>query len=268
MRDDMVAFWKRHFVPGNAALVVAGDISMEELRAVADKVFAGWEGPASAPVALGATETTAARVIIVDKPGSPQTQLRVAGIGAARSSPDFRALQVMNLALGGLFSSRINMNLREAHGYSYGASSAFVFRRGAGPFVVAAGVRTDATALSVTEIFSEMAGMVETPMGGEELRKAKDSMVNSLPGAFETSLDAVGSFSNIFVYDLGLDYYTRYAGQVNAVTAAQALDVARRYLVPERLVVIAVGDRAVIEDDLRALNLGDVEFRDAQARIQ
>ena len=93
-------------------------------------------------------------------------------------------------------------------------------------------------------------------------------MVNSLPGAFETSLDAVGSFSNIFVYDLGLDYYTRYAGQVNAVTAAQALDVARRYLVPERLVVIAVGDRAVIEDDLRALNLGDVEFRDAQARIQ
>ena len=268
MRDDMVAFWQRHFVPGNAALVVAGDISMEALRAVADEVFAGWEGPASALVALGATETTAARVIIVDKPGSPQTQLRVAGIGAARSSPDFRALQVMNLALGGLFSSRINMNLREAHGYSYGASSAFVFRRGAGPFVVAAGVRTDATALSVMEIFSEMAGMVETPMGGEELRKAKDSMVNSLPGAFETSLDAVGSFSNIFVYDLGLDYYTRYAGQVNAVTAAQALDVARRYLVPERLVVIAVGDRAVIEDDLRALNLGDVEFRDEQARIQ
>jgi len=267
-RDDMVAFWRRHFVPGNAALVVAGDISMEALREVADKVFAGWEGPASAPAALGATETTAARVIIVDKPGSPQTQLRVVGIGAARSSPDFRALQVMNLALGGLFSSRINMNLREAHGYSYGASSAFVFRLGAGPFVVAAGVRTDATALSVTEIFNEMAGMVETPMGEEELRKAKDSMINSLPGAFETSLDAVGSFSNIFVYDLGLDYYTRYAGQVNAVTATQTLDVARRHLVRERLVVIAVGDRAVIEDDLRALNLGDVEFRDAQARIQ
>jgi zinc protease len=93
-------------------------------------------------------------------------------------------------------------------------------------------------------------------------------MVNSLPGAFETSLNAVSSFSNIFVYDLGLDYYTRYAGQVHAVTAAQALDAARRFLEPDRLVVIAVGDRSAIEADLRALDLGDVEFRDAQARIQ
>ena len=160
------------------------------------------------------------------------------------------------------------MNLREEHGYSYGAFSAFVFRRSAGPFVAGAGVRTDATALSVTEIFKEIAGMVAAPMSGEELQKAKDSMVNSLPGAFETSLDSVSSFSNIFVYDLGLDYYTRYAGQVHAVTAVQALDVARRYLVPEELVVIAVGDRAVIEEDLRALDLGDLEFRDAQARIQ
>jgi zinc protease len=268
MRDDMVAFWRQHFVPGNAALVVAGDISMGALRALADKAFAGWEGSAAAPATLGAAETTAARVIVVDKPGSPQTLLRVAGIGAARSSPDFRALQVMNLALGGLFSSRINMNLREEHGYSYGAFSTFVFRRGAGPFVVGAGVRTDATALSVTEIFKEIGGIVAAPMGGEELRKAKDSMVNSLPGAFETGLDAVGNFSNIFVYDLGLDYYTQYAGQVNAVTAAQALDVAQRYLVPDRLVVIAVGDRAVIEGDLTALDLGDVEFRDAQGRIQ
>ena len=267
-RDDMVAFWQRHFVPGNAALVVAGDISMGALRALAEKAFAGWEGATPAPVTLGETESTAARVIIVDKPGAPQTQLRVADIGAARSSPDFRALQVMNMALGGLFSSRINMNLREEHGYSYGAYSAFVFRRGAGPFVVAAGVRTDATAPSVTEIFTEIGGMVAGPVSGEELRKAKDAMANSLPGAFETSLDAANSFSNIFVYDLGLDYYARYAGQVNAVTAAQALDVARRYLVPEHLVVIAVGDRAVIESDLRALDLGDVEFRDAQGRIQ
>ncbi|MDA1183742.1 MAG: pitrilysin family protein [Acidobacteria bacterium] len=263
-RDDMVAFWQRHFVPGNAALVVAGDISMAELRVLADKAFGTWEGEAQAPVTLGAPKTTTARVIIVDKPGAPQTQLRLAGIGAARSSPDFRALQVMNMALGGLFSSRINMNLREEHGYSYGAYSAFVFRRGAGPFVAAAGVRTDATALSVTEVLSEVAGMVAAPMTAEELQKAKDAMVNSLPGAFETSLDAANSFSNIFVYDLGLDYYARYAGQVNAVTAVQALDVARRYLVLRDLVVIAVGDRSAIEADLLALDLGEVQFRDAQ----
>ena len=266
MRDDMVAFWKQHFVPGNAALVVAGDISMSELCGLAEKAFGAWTGGAPTRAVLGDADTTTARVIIVDTPGTPQTQLRVAGIGAARSSPDFRALQVMNTALGGLFSSRINMNLREQHGYSYGAYSTFVFRRGAGPFLVAGGVRTDVTAPAVTEIFQEIAGMIEKPIPQEELQKAKDSMANSLPGAFETSRNAVNSFSNIFVYDLGLDYYTRYARQVNAVTAEQALDVARRYLVPERLVVIAVGDRAAIEEDLRNLSLGTMELWDAQGR--
>ena len=266
MRDEMTAFWTQHFVPNNAALVVAGDISMSELRALADKAFGTWSRGAPARPVLGTPDTTRARVIIVDKPGTPQTQLRVAGIGAARSSPDFRALQVMNNALGGLFSSRINMNLREQHGYSYGTYSAFVFRRGAGPFVVAGGVRTDATAPAVTEIFKEIAGMLEKSMTGEELQKSKDSLANSLPGAFETGLNTVNSFSNIFIYDLGLDYYTRYAQQVNAVTAEQALEVARRYIVPGRLVVIAVGDRAAIEAELRKLNLGGVEIRDAEGK--
>jgi zinc protease len=265
-RDEMLAFWRQNFVPNNAALVVAGDISMAELRALAEKAFGGWARGTPARPALGAPGTTSARVIIVDMPGTPQTQLRVASIGAARSSPDFRPLQVMNNALGGLFSSRINMNLREQHGYSYGTYSQFVFRRNPGPFTVAGGVRTDATAASVSEVFKEIAGMIEKPMTQEELQKSKDSLANSIPAAFETSQNAVNSFSNIFVYDLGLDYYTRYAQQVNAVTAAQALDVAKRYIVPDRLVVIAVGDRKAIEADLRKLNLGSVEIRDAEGR--
>ena len=265
-RDEIVAFWRQHFVPNNVALVVAGDISMGELRALAEKAFGTWSRGAPTRPALGTPDTATARVIIVDKPGTPQTQLRVAGIGAARSSPDFRALQVMNNVLGGLFSSRINMNLREQHGYSYGAYSNFEFRRGAGPFVVAGGVRTDATAPAVTEIFREIAGMIEKPMTAEELRTSKDSLANSLPGAFQTSLNAVSAFSNIFIYDLGLDYYTRYVQQVNAVTAEQALEVARRYLVPDRLVVIAVGDRAAIEAELRKLNLGAVEVRDQEGK--
>ncbi len=184
-------------------------------------------------------------MVIVDKPGAPQTQLRVVSVGAARSSPDFRPLQVMNMALGGLFSSRINMNLREKNGYSYGTYSQFVFRRSPGPFQVAGGVRTDATAPAVTEVFNEISGMLKEPMSTDELQKSKDSLANSLPGAFETSANAVNSFSNVFTYDLGLDYYTRYAQQVNAVTAEQALNVALRYLQPDRLVVIAVGDRKV-----------------------
>ena len=265
-KDDMAAFWKQNFVPNNAALVVAGDISMDELRTMADKSFGAWQAGTPAQPALGAPTTTTAKVVVVDKPGSPQTQVRVASIGAARSSPDFRPMQVMNLALGGLFSSRINMNLREQHGYTYGASSQFAFRRAPGPFQVASGVRTDVTGPAVTEIFKEVRGMVERPVSEEELKKAKDSMSNSLPGAFESSANAVSNFSNVFIYDLGLDYYTSYAEQVNAVTAEQTLAAARKYLVPGSMIVVAVGDKAKIEPQLKKLNLGAIETRDTEGR--
>ena len=265
-RGDMDAFWKQNFVPNNAALVVAGDISLPELRALAEKSFGSWARGTPAQPNLGAPSTTAARIVIVDKVGSPQTQVRVAGIGAARSSPDFRPMQVMNIALGGLFSSRINMNLREAHGYTYGASSGFSFRRAAGPFQVASGIRTDVTAPAVDEIFKELRGMVERPLTEDELTKAKDAMANSLPGAFESSANAVGNFSNVFIYDLGLDYYTKYAAQVNAVTRDQTLTMAKKYLDPSKMVVIAVGDRAKIEAELKKLNLGAIEVRDTEGK--
>ena len=266
-RQDMVRFWTQNFVPNNAALVVAGDISMAQLRALAEKAFAGWQKGAPVRPALSAPETTRARIVIVDKPDAPQTQLRVVGVGAARSSPDFRPLQVMNMALGGLFSSRINMNLREQHGYSYGTYSQFVFRRSPGPFQVAGGVRTDATAPAVAEVFKEIEGIRREPLAADELQKAKDALANSLPGAFETSANAVNSFSNVFTYDLGLDYYNTYARQVNAVTAEQALNVALRYLDPAKLMVVAVGDRKVIEPELQKLKLGEVEIRDAEGRV-
>jgi zinc protease len=266
-REDMLAFWKQNFVPNNAALVVAGDITMDQLRALAEKAFGGWQRGTPARPQLANPETTRAKIVIVDKPGAPQTQLRVVTVGAARSSNDFRPLQVMNMALGGLFSSRINMNLREKNGYSYGTYSQFTFRKSPGPFQVAGGVRTDATAPAVTEIFNEINGVLKEPMEAEELQKAKDSLANALPGAFETSANAVGSFSNVFTYDLGLDYYNRYAQQVNAVTAEQAVNVALRYLQPQRLVIVAVGDRTVIEPELQKLNLGTIEIRDAEGRL-
>jgi zinc protease len=260
-RTDIEAFWRQNFVPGNAAIIVAGDITMTELKPLVEKAFGAWPpGTAARPV-LGTPQTTTARLILVDKPGAPQTEVRVVGIGAARSSADFQAIQVMNMALGGLFSSRINMNLREEHGYTYGASSQFVFRRSAGPFVTAAGVRTDVTAPAVTEILKEVRGIAEKPINADELRLAKDALARSLPGAFETSSNAAGSFSNVYIYDLGLDYFTRYPARVDSVTADQAQAVAQNYLVPGKLIVIAVGDRAKIEPELRKLNLGTVEAR-------
>jgi zinc protease len=265
-RDELQAFWKQNFVPNNAALVVSGDITMSQLQALAEKAFGGWTRGTPASPNLASPPAPQPKLVIVDKPGSPQTQVRVATIGAARSSPDFRPAQVMNLALGGLFGSRINMNLREAHGYTYGARSQFVFRKMPGPFLISSGVRTDVTAPAVNEIFNELRGMVDKPLSDAELKNAKEGLAQSLPGAFETSSDAVGNFANVFVYNLGLDYYPHYGEQVAAVTNAQTLAMAKKYLVPSSMVVVAVGDRAKIEPELRKLNLAPVEVRDLDGK--
>jgi zinc protease len=258
-RDALVNFWKQNFVPNNAALVVAGDITMAELRPIAEKVFGSWQRGTLVAPALTAASSTQAKILIVDRPGAPQTQLRIAAIGAPRSVPEFQPIQVMNTALGGLFSSRINMNLREEHGYTYGAGSGFDFRRGAGPFAIATGVRTDVTAPAVAEILKEVRGMAESPMKTDELARAKDARTQSLPAGFQTSQAAAASFAQLFVYDLGLDYYSHVAERVSAVTAEQALAAAQKYLVPDRMVIVAVGDRAKIEPELRKLNIAPVE---------
>jgi zinc protease len=266
-RDDMLGFWKAHFLPNAAALVVAGDISMNELRAVAEKSFGAWQRGQPPRAAPGAPSTTDARVVIVDTPGAPQTQLRVVGMGAPRSSPDFRPMQLMNQALGGTFAGRVNMNLREKNGYSYGTYSQFVFRRDSGMFQVYGGVRTDVTAPAVREVFNELRGVHERPITQDELVRAKDGLSNSLPGAFETSSNAVSNFANVFTYDLGLDYYAKYAAQVRAVTPEQVHQMAEKYIIPGRMIVVAVGDRKAIEPELQKLNLGPVEIRDAEGRV-
>ena len=258
-RDAMMTYWKQNFVPNNAALVVAGDITMAELRPLAEKVFGAWQRGMPAMPSLAAAATTQARIIIVDRPGAPQTQLRFGAIGAPRSVPEFQAIQIMNTELGGLFSSRINMNLREEHGYTYGAGSGFDFRRGAGPFQIATGVRTDVTAPAVTEILKEVRAMASAPMTAEQLERAKDSRTQTLPAGFQTSQATAASFAQVYVYDLGLDYYSHVADRVNAVTADQALAAAKKYLLPERMVIVAVGDRTKIEPELRKLNVAPVE---------
>ena len=161
-RDELQGFWRRQFVPGNAALVVAGAITLPELRKLAESAFGPGRTEPPRPRSLETRRSAQPRLVLVDRPGSPQTQLSVATIGVPRSSPDYIRLRVMNAILGGLFSSRINLNLREANGYTYGARSQFSFWRGAGPFAVSTGVRTDVTAPAVREIVNEVKRMVET----------------------------------------------------------------------------------------------------------
>ena len=266
-RGDLQKFWGQNFVPNNAALVVSGQISVEELKPLVEKAFGDWQAGTPARPSLGPPETTAARVVFVDKPGAPQTQLRVASIGVPRSTPDYEPLRVMNEALGGLFSSRINLNLREQHGYTYGAGSQFLFRRSAGPFLIASGVRTDVTAPAVGEIFKEVGRMRETMLTPEELSLAKDSLVRSLPSEFETSARVTASASNLFIYDLGLDYYTKFPARLASVTADQVRSVAQKYVIPERLLVVAVGDRSKIEPDLRKMELGGIEVRTPEGML-
>ena len=206
--------------------------------------------------------TTAARTIyLVDKPGSPQSMLVVGGVGAPRSTPDYAAIRVMNAALGGNFSSRLNMNLREQHGYTYGAFSQFAFRRGAGPYTAGGAIRTDVTAPALEETLKELDRIRSVPLSADELRLAKGSVSLSLAGLFETSPDTARTASGLFVYDLPLDYYRRLPAQIDQVDAAQAAAVANQYVKPDVAAIVIVGDRAKVEPEIRKLNLGAIEFR-------
>jgi zinc protease len=193
--------------------------------------------------------------------------VRLLQLGVGRATPDYAALEVMNSELGGLFSSRINLNLREQHGYTYGASSRFVYRRTQGYFAAGGGIRTDATAPAVTEMIKEIRRMIDTPMTAEELALAKDSQSRSLPGMFESSEEASGALSGIFLYNLAPDYYAKLPERLNAVTTADAETVAKKYLHPEQMILICVGDQAKIEPELKKLDLGAIEHRDADGKI-
>jgi zinc protease len=266
-RDDMMNFWKANYVPNNAALVVSGNIALDDLKALAESKFGSWKSGNFSMPKFGPPETTPAKIVIVDRPEAQQTMVRLLQPGVDRSTPDYPALEVMNSELGGLFSSRINMNLREQHGYTYGASSFFVYRRSLGYFVAGGGIRTDATAPAVEEILKEIKRMIETPMTSEELSLAKDSQSRSLPGMFESNGGEAGALSEIFMYSLARDYFASLPERLNAVTAEDAEAVAKKYLRPEQMILVCVGDRAKIEPELLKLDLGSVQIRDADGNI-
>jgi zinc protease len=261
--EELQKFWSEHYAPGNAALFLAGDVTEAESRRLAEKNFGGWTaGEARPPKIPQAPAAPARKVVIVDKPGAPQTALIAFGLGLPRATPDYPAVNVMNSVLGGLFSSRINMNLREKNGFTYGAFSEFLFRRGDGPFLTGARVRTDVTGPAARELFAELNRMRTDPATDDELRLAKENALRSLPGNFETVNDTAGRMAEIFTYGLAVNYYQKLPGDYAAVTAAQVEKAAQDHVHPENLIVVAVGDRAKIQPELEKLNLGPIEVRD------
>ena len=263
-RDELQRFWSEHYAPGNAALFLTGDLTESEARRLAEKDFGSWTasgGATTAPIPQ-APAAPARRVVIVDKPGAPQTALIAFGLGVPRSTPDYPALNVMNSILGGLFSSRINMNLREKNGFTYGAFSEFLFDRGDGPFLAGARVRTDVTGPAGRELFAELNRMRTDPATEDELRLAKENALRSLPGNFETVADTAQLMSEIFIYGLPVNYYQTLPRQYEQVTAAEVEKAAEDHLHPDNLILVAVGDQAKIQPQLEQLNLGPIELRD------
>jgi zinc protease len=257
-RDDLTAFWKQGYVPSNAVLAIAGDLNLAQAKELATKYFGAWSGNATGSRALVTPSPPAKSVALVDKPGAPQTALLLSSLGASRNTPDYVPLEVMNTALGGLFSSRINMNLREEHGYTYGAQSFFQYRRGVGPFFAGGAIRTDATAPATQELFKEVTRIREEELKPEELQKAKDSFSKTLVGLFETTRETASTIGQQFVFGLPVEYYRDLPAQIDKVTGTDALRAAKQYLHPEATIVVGVGDRAKIEPALKQLDVGPI----------
>jgi zinc protease len=262
-RDQLAKFWADHYAPANAALVLAGDINEAEARKLGEQYFGVWSATGTTPNApLPPMPSPPARkVVIVDKPGAPQTALLAFGEGVPRSTPEYAAIDVMNSVLGGLFSSRINMNLREKNGYTYGAFSGFVYYRDGGAFYSGAEVRTDVTAPSAKELFGELNRMRTDPPTSAELKLAEDSELHSLPGQFETVDETARLVADVFIYNLPTNYYQSLPSQYLKLTPYEVEKTAIEYIHPENLTVVAVGDRAKIESGLQQLNLGPIEIR-------
>lgn len=257
-REQLLDFWKGGYTPDNAALVVVGDISADELQVMAQKHFGKWVGTAAQEPARPVKTEIVRRVIVADHGAASQTALRVGTVAASRGSADLVPLRMLNLILGEVYASRITTNLRVEHNYTYMARSQFAFRREPGPFVIGTNVRTEVTAPALVEIFNEIGRVRAEPVTDEDLGFARNAFEGSLVGLFETSGKATTGIGQIFTYDLPLDYYQSLPKQIAAVTASDIQRAAQRYLDPKHMLIIAVGDRAVIVPELRKLDLGAV----------
>jgi zinc protease len=258
-REEVAGFYAKNYGPRGSLLELTGDVTLAEAHKLAEEAFGKWTSAAEPVAPPPAPAVPERKILLVDKPGSPQTALLTFGVGLKRDSPDYAAVVVMNTMLGGLFSSRINMNLREEHGYTYGASSFFRYYRGTGPFISYALVRTDVTAPATEQLFKELDEIHTKPLTDAELRLAKDSIIRSLPGDFESDFGVNGQLSNLWLFGLPQNYYTSLPAKIEAVTSADAQAVAAKYIHPENLLVIEVGDKSKIESGLKDLKLGPIE---------
>jgi predicted Zn-dependent peptidase len=260
-REDCALFHSTWFRPNYAALIVVGDVAPAEMRQKLGAAFGSWKsGTASAPALPSIVQVTGREVVLVDKPGAAQTEIRIGRIGVPRLTPDYYALVVMNTILGGSFTSRLNNNLREEHGYTYGASSTFDFRPLAGPFLAASAVQTAVTDSALVQFMKELRGIRE-PISKEEVERAKNYVALGYPADFQTVGQIAGQIEELVTYGLPDSYFNDFIHNILAVTAEDVVRVARATIDPDNIAVVLVGDRKVIEQPVKALGLGKIIFR-------
>jgi len=261
--DDVRAFASSIWRPNNATLVVTGDFDPATLQGELERVFGAWE-----PRPLPATRPTPAfpslpRLVLVDRPGAPQSVIRLVGPGEPRSSANRPALALLNAVFGGSFTSRLNFNLREQKGYTYGAGSSFGFYRRTGSFAARAAVFTDVTAPAVTEFLRELEGMRGNPIKPDELTKARATLLGRIAEGLSTSGGLAAQFAELRLFGLPLDEPARFVAALEESPAEQIQALAPRYLDGDKMAIVIVGDRAVIEPQLRAIGLPAPVLRDA-----
>jgi zinc protease len=262
--DEIRAFHKGAFVPSGATVVVAGDAEVDELFAVIEEAFGSWETPADAPpvARLAGLEAPALvpshRLAVVARSGAAQSELRIGHICASRDTPDYHAMVLLNMILGGQFVSRVNMNLRQEKGYTYGVRTGFDLRRGLGPFVLQTSVGTEVTAAAIREAIKELDDIRNArPASEEELALARASVTRGYPRGFETAQQVARGVTSLALHNLPDTYFEEFVPRVEAVTREEVARVALQYLDPARMLTLAVGDFDRIAPSLASLNLGE-----------
>jgi len=257
---DLKNFHGRYFLSNNASLIVVGAANVASVQGKLEKAFGSWRtGDIATSTWPGIKQVEKRQIYLADKPGSAQTEIRIGRIGVPRKTDDYFALTVMNTILGGSFTSRLNQNLREQHGYSYGAGSSFSFRPLPGPFLASAAVQTDVTDKALTEFMKELQRILE-PVTDDELARGKNYVALGYPSEFQSVGQIAENLQELVTYDLPNEYFNNYMGRILAVTKEDVQRVAKKYIDPEKVAIILVGDRAKIEKGVRALNIGTMQL--------
>jgi zinc protease len=265
-------FYRAQYSPDRTTFIVTGDITMAEARRLIEARFGGWRQdrmarrePAAAS-ALPAAVDRSTRIFLVDKPGAAQSVIALARPGVERGSPDYYALQVMNTILGGSFSSRLNSNLRETRGWTYGAGSGFAYRPVPGPFRASASIRTDVTDSALLEFRREINLIRDSLVDETELQRAQAYLALGLPAEYETTGQLADQVGELLRFGLPFTWVNGYVPRVMAVTRADVQRVARQYVDPSRMTIVVVGDLSKIRAGIEATGIGPVEIRDVEGR--